>query len=202
VRGRYRFSSARAAVSRLPRGVRYWARSPSAAEAADSLRVDCERGAGSEPAPPSGRLRARRRSCGSLTGRAGLNRQQAVGDLPIFSVGVCWNAPEPASTKGACSCICGRAAVLVPLARRWLLLLNTGSEEPVAGFVREQHLRRRCRRRDDGRFGRIGATRLLESPWRRVRAASAVSAPACSTAGPSSTISRAMRLSVGRGQRP
>jgi hypothetical protein len=39
-------------------GVRYWARSPSAAKDADSLRVDCERVAGSEPAPPSGRIRS------------------------------------------------------------------------------------------------------------------------------------------------
>src|SRR5450631_2701159 len=47
-------------------GVRYWARSPSAAEAADSLRVDCERVAGSEPAPPSGRLRKSEHDAGEL----------------------------------------------------------------------------------------------------------------------------------------
>src|ERR1035441_10633849 len=47
---------------------------------------------------PSGRMRARRRSCGSLAARTGLDRQQAVGDLPVFRWRLLERA-EPASTK-------------------------------------------------------------------------------------------------------
>ena len=72
-------------------------------------------------------MRARRRSGGSLAGYTGLDRQQAVNDLPVFR----WRLPEraePASTKRRLLVHLRLAAVLLPLASRWLLLLRSSND--------------------------------------------------------------------------
>src|ERR1019366_7521619 len=73
-------------------------RSPPTRPGRTPLAVDSDRPAASAGTLPSGRMRARRRSCGSLAARTGLDRQQAVGDLPVFRWRLLERA-EPASTK-------------------------------------------------------------------------------------------------------